>query len=529
MPTPSRVVSFGVFDLDLDSGELRRHGLKVRLPDQSFQILKALLARPGEVVTRDELRQVLWSSETFVDFEVGLNSAVRKLREALDDQADNPRFVETLPRRGYRFVAPLSVPAVIEPPPALVELPTAAIPLASAPQLSAAPVKRLLTRWKMAVIALAVVAGVGAAAYGRGGWPRHPAGAEPIRGLLVLPFENLTGDPAQDYFVDSVSDALTLNLAQIDGLEVISRTTALHYRHTRKPLSEIGRELPAINAVVSGTVTRTSTGVRITAQLSRTSTDRVEWARPFEAEVSGILPLQQQIASEIAVASGQAPVRSGGGRTPKKISPQAYEAYLKGLTARGELRHDGFRRAVGYFEQAIAIEPEFGEAYAEMAFTQMQFLFGGPFSPHEIAPKAAAAARKALELDETLFQAHRTLGQLFNLYYWQWDEGAKALKRATELGNNREGSGAALNDTLLRERRFPEAIARAERAQSRDPLSVNAQVNVGVAYRAAGQYDRALIELQRALALSPGDNRVQSQLGVTLVAMGRLDDAIGAL
>jgi tetratricopeptide (TPR) repeat protein len=183
---------------------------------------------------------------------------------------------------------------------------------------------------------------------------------------------------------------------------------------------------------------------------------------------------------------------------------------------------------VGYFERAIAIEPDFGEAYAELAFTQLQFLFGGPFSPHEIVPKAEAAARKALELDDTLFQAHRTLAQTYTLYHWQWEEGAKELRRAQELGNGRDSAGAALNDSLVRQGRFAEAIARAERARNRDPLSVNTQVQVGNAYRAAGQYDRSVTELQRALKMSPGDNRVQSQLGATFVAMGRLDDAIRA-
>jgi TolB-like protein/DNA-binding winged helix-turn-helix (wHTH) protein/Tfp pilus assembly protein PilF len=542
MPPPApRVVSFGVFDLDLASGELRRHGLKVRLPDQSFQILKALLARAGEVVTREELRQVLWTADTFVDFEVGMNSAVRKLREALDDSADNPRFVETLPRRGYRFIAALQIPAVDEP--MAVNPPAEPLPLLPPdPALPsnvaavAAPPAQALPRpanrsnlWRAAAVAAIVLAAAGLAAY-QGFAGRRAAGeAGPITGVLVLPFENLTGDAGQDYFVDSVSDAVTLDLAQIGGLEVISRATALQYRKTSKRLSEIGRELPGINAVVSGTVMKTGNVVRITTQLSRTATDRVEWARPYEGELSRMLPLQQQIASEIAVAAGRKPTGSAISGKRRDIAPQAYEAYVKGLTARGELRPDAFRRAVGYFEQAIALDAEFAEAHAEMAFTQIQFLFGGPFSPHQIAPKVEAAARRALELDETLFQAHRALGQIFTLYHWRWAEGAKELERATALGHGREGSGAALNDTLLRERRFPEAIARAEQARNRDPLSVNAQVQVGTAYRAAGQYERSLAELQRARAMSPGDNRVQSQLGATYVAMGRLDDAIRAL
>jgi DNA-binding winged helix-turn-helix (wHTH) protein/Flp pilus assembly protein TadD len=386
----SNVFRFGVFELDVSSGELRRHGLKIRLPDQSFQILKLLLSRPGDVITRDELRRALWSSETFVGFDVGMNSAVRKLREALDDSAENPRFVETLPRRGYRFIAPLATAVVAEAP---VQLPSR-------------PPRRLrLPSWRVAGVAFVLFAAAVLAAYAGG----------------------------------------------------------------------------------------------------------------FK------LPLRQQIAPEIADAAGRRPVRSAAAH-----APLAYEAYLKGLTARGELRPDAFHRAVGYFEQAIAIEPAFADAYAELAFTQLQFLFAGPFSPHEIAPKAEAAARKALALDDTLFQAHRTLAQIYTLYHWQWEQGAEELRRAQELGNGRQSVGAALNDSLVREGRFAEAIARAERARDRDPLSVNTQVQVGSAYRAAGQFERSVAELQRALKMSPGDNRVQSQLGATFVAMGRLDDAIRA-
>ncbi len=435
-----------MFELDTDSGELRRHGLKIRLPDQSFQILKELLRRPGEVVTRDELRRVLWSTDTFVEFEVGLNSAVRKLREALDDSADNPRFVETVPRRGYRFIAPVSVPAVdlvrvpVQPSPA------AAPPVAPGPAAVVAPPAEAvasqssrwrLTGWRAAgvliVLCAVILTAAGAAMNQRGGSElRRDAAAEPIRAFLVLPFENLTGDAAQNYFVDSVTDALTVNLAQVEGLDVISRTTALQYRQTAKRLSEIGRELP-VNGIVSGTVVRSGTGVRITAQLGRVATDRVEWGRAYEGELSHMLDLQQRIASDIAVAAGLAPPPSHRRRPAQTIAAQAYDAYLKGLTTRGQNQHDAFSRAVGYFEQAIAIEPDFAEAYAALALTQLQFVFGGPFSPHEAVPKAEAAARKALQLDDTLGEAHHALGQILALYHWRWEDSANALQRAVEV------------------------------------------------------------------------------------------------
>ena len=255
-PTPdAHVFRFGVFELDARSGELRRHGLKIRLPDQSFQILRALLMRPGELVTRDELRQLLWTSDTFVDFEVGLNSAVRKLREALDDSADNPRFVETVPRRGYRFVGPVIVPAVDPAPPAAPRR-TRPVEQASVPAVrrDSRLSDRASARTGADQSALATrVAGVrlrccSSCLSGSAELPirrgllsarARRQSAEPIRSLVVLPFENLTGDPAQDYFADSVTDAVTAHLAQVEGVDVISRTSARQYKQTVKRLPQI--------------------------------------------------------------------------------------------------------------------------------------------------------------------------------------------------------------------------------------------------------------------------------------------------
>ena len=538
-PTLSHVLRFGVFELDTDSGELRRHGLKIRLPDQSFQILKELLSRPGEVVTREELRRVLWPMDTFVEFEVGLNSAVRKLREALDDSADNPRFVETVPRHGYRFIAPVAVPAgelvrvQVQPSPAAappVAPGPAAVVASSAEAVASQPRRWRLTDRRAAgvliVLCAVILTAAGAAMNQRwGSLLRRDAAGEPIRAFLVLPFENLTGDVAQNYFVDSVTDALTVNLAQVEGLEVISRTTALQYRQTGKRLSEIGRELP-VNGIVSGTVVRSGTGVRITAQLGRVATDRVEWGKAYEGELSHMLDLQQRIASDVAVAAGLAPPPSHRRRAAQTIAAEAYDAYLKGLTTRGQFT---FSRAVAYFEQAIAIEPDFAEAHAALAVTQIQFLFGGPFSPHEAVPKAEAAARKALQLDDTLAEAHLALGQILALYHWRWEDSAKALQRAVEGRNGAGDLTAAVSLSLMHQGRFDDAITAAERGRKRDPLSVGAQVAVGTAYRGGGQYDRALAELRSALAMSPGNNRVRFQLGVTFAAIGRMDDAIREL
>ena len=363
----AHVLRFGVFELDTHSGELRRHGLKVRLPEQSFQILRTLLMRPGDVVTREELRQVLWPAETFVDFEVGLNSAVRKLREALDDSADNPRFIETLPRRGYRFVAPaISPPDVATPTPA-AQTPSSTVQelvpgsdVADARATLPAPTRAGRHNGKALLFVLLV--GMAAFASFSGLYPRRDTAtvAEPIESIVVLPFENLTGDPTQDYFADSVTDAVTAHLAQIEGIEVISRTSARQYKQTLEPLPQIRTELNGVEAVVEGTLQRFGDTVQVTAKLVRAETDRTLLARIYDGNVSRMFTLHQEIASDLADAAGWP--RPATSRA-QSVNPKAYEAYLKGLSAKGLQRHEGFRRAVGYLEEAIAIQPDFGAAH----------------------------------------------------------------------------------------------------------------------------------------------------------------------
>jgi TolB-like protein/DNA-binding winged helix-turn-helix (wHTH) protein len=510
------VIRFGIYELDSQSGELRRHGLKIRLPDQSFQILRLLLDRPGEVVTREELRQRLWASDTSVDFDAGLNSAIRKLREALDDSAENPRFVETLPRRGYRFIGSVRRATTGEGP-------------EPGTGTGAASATRIRREWVAGGLLLAVTITALVFLYGTGWWERMSArtAAGHIRSLAVLPFENLTGDPAQDYFVDGMTDALTTDLAQAGGFDVISRTSAMQYKRAKKLLPVIGKELNA-DALLEGTVVRSGNHVRITAQLIHAATDRHVWAQTYDGEVSDVVALQQQIARAIAAAIGRrvgspSPARAGRRRA---VDPEAYDAYLKGLSVAGRQSVEGFRTAVAYFKEAVARQPDFAEAYSAMGQMQAQYLYAGPLSPREVIPDAEANTRKALQLDDTIAQAHRTLGVILHSFYWQWDEGDKENRRARELsGNSAEGPRAE----LLRKGRFEEAVADAERSLRLDPLSFGAHLGVAGVYRAAGDYDRAVATIRRALEIFPAQPRGHFQLGVTFMFMGRTNDAIGEL
>jgi TolB-like protein/DNA-binding winged helix-turn-helix (wHTH) protein/tetratricopeptide (TPR) repeat protein len=511
------ILAFGAFEIDQQSGELRKHGRRIRLADQPLQILLLLLERPDHVVTREDIRQRLWPGDTFVDFDTGMSSAMRKLRDALGDSADKPRFIETVPRRGYRFIAPVK-PAAQR----TEEGPASTMAIASTPG-------RVRLPWMIG--GLAAAAAIAALVwYERGPAGRLTAGAVPIRSIAVLPFENLTGDQAQDYFVDGLTDVLTTDLAQVDGLQVISRTSAMQYKHTKKRLPVIGQEL-TVDGIVEGSIARSGDHLRISVQLVQAATDRNVWARNYEDDVRNIVAVQGEIARAIAGAIG-----AGGGPSdirrlvaPKDIDPQAYDAYLKGLSVEGRDSVAGLRTAVAYFEEAVAKQPDFATGHAALAQARLQFLFAGPFPPREIVPNAEAAARKALQLDDTVALAHRVLGQILHDYYWQWDEGDKELHRASDLDRNSVEAHTNAAFSLARNKRFDEALAEVERARALDPLSFAVAMNLASALRMAGQYEHAIAGFRSGLELNPRSARGHFQLGVTFVFMERLKDAIDEL
>ncbi len=340
----------------------------------------------------------------------------------------------------------------------------------------------------------------------------------------MLPFDNLTGDAGQEYFVDGITDALTTSLAEIGDFDVIARTSAMQYKGTKKPLAEIGREL-SVDAVLSGAVVRSGEHIRITTQLSRAATGRVAWAQSYDDEVTDMIALQRKITRAVAVAveGRRATPPPTLAETRPAVKPEAYDLYLKGIAAGGG-GTAGVRRAVEYFDKAIAIQPDFAAAYVASAEAQMQLLFGGPLPPREVVPKAEASIRKALELDDSIARAHRTLGSILSTYYWKWEDAEREHGRARQLRGN---SGPRAE--LVREGRYAEAIADAERAQRLDPLSFNARVNIGVVCRTVGQYDRAVAEFQRALQLFPDQGRAHLQLGATYILMGRTKDAVAEL
>ena len=408
---------FGPFEVDFRAGELFKDGRKVRLQEQPFRILAMLLEHTGGTVTREELHQRLWPNDTFVDFDHGLNNAINRLRETLCDSAENPRYIETLPRRGYRFVASvelISPAAALEPVEVLSE--TAASLEPSGGALRQASNERGTSAWPPRMRRLTFVAAFTSVllavvlVFNFGKLRTRVFSAEPmprIQSIAVLPFENLTGDPGQEYLVDGMTDELTTRLAQISSWKVISRTSAMQYKATKKLLPQVARDLN-VDAVVEGSVTRSGRRVRITAQLIQATTDRHLWANSYEQDLGDILSLQGEVARDITdrVRVRLNPREEERLAQARPVVPDAYENYLKGLYYLQKWTSEDSNKASDYFQKAIQCDPTYAAAYSALAASYRNIAFLNPVRPREAFGLAETAARKALQLDESLGDAH---------------------------------------------------------------------------------------------------------------------------
>ena len=394
-----------------------------------MQILCLLVDRRGEVVTREELRNALWGGDTFVDFEVSLSSAVQKLRDSLGDSAESPLFIQTLPRRGYRFIAPVE-------------------PLTNGDVVQTVE-ERPRKRGLIAALAVAgslVLMGLWWQSSTRAAKTTQAA---PIRSIAVLPFANLTGDPSQEYLVDGITDGLITELAELNGLRVISRTSVMRYRQTTKRLPDIARELN-VEAIVEGSIMRTDQQLQISAQLIDAKNDRHIWAHKYSGTIREAIDLENAIAESIATAVGLPVIAQ---RHSMRMNPDAFDAYLKGMFASGRQNIEGFRSAITHFEDAISKQPDCAVCYAWLAQQQAQLAYASQ-APTQVIPKAEAAARKAIALDPSVALGHRVLGNILHTYYWQWEDGDRELKRARELEPNSAETHRSLVNSLIRSGRY---------------------------------------------------------------------------
>jgi len=519
--------------VDLRAGELRKHGLRVRLQEQPFQVLAMLLERAGQVVTREALQKKLWPADTFVDFDHGLNKAVNKIRDALGDSAESPRFVETVARRGYRFLA--EVKSTDE---ASLRSPEFAPPRPLAPQTAdrgeltdaaAMPQRRLPPlAWKISVFVLLAVIATFAA------WKIHSRNrsASAIHSLAVLPLESLSNDASQDYFADGMTDELISDLGQISALRVISRTSVMAYKHARKPLPQIARELN-VDAIVEGTVLRSGDQVRITAQLIDAAADKHLWSQSYEGELKDTLALQNQVARAIAdqIRINLNPQEQAALKSAKVVNPEAYQAYLKGRYFWNKRTPDALKVALAYFNQAIDEDPTYAQAYSGLADTYA--LLGdwqyGVMTPKEALPKAKAAAIKALELDSTLSEAHNSLAFCFDAFDWDLESAGKEFQRAIELnpGYATAHHWYAWHLSLLGQ--YDQAIEEMRKAKSLDPLSLIINADLAELLVIAHFYDESIIQSRKTIEMDPNFALAHNQLAQAYLQKHMNAEAIAEL
>jgi len=525
-----RVILFGRFAAHLDSGELRRDGHKIRLQAQPFDLLVMLLDRPGEVVSREEIRNRLWPADTFVDFDHSLGTAINKIRSALNDSADAPRFVETLPKRGYRFVAEVRgarVPAsnlsgavpesTPEPPP--TALPMQIPDSAAATQALPRPARsRLVLACSALLIALFV--------FGSYAWhqTRRASASSPIRSLAVLPLENLSSNPEEEFFANGMTDELITNLAKIRSLHVISRTSVLRYRGTHKPVSEIAREL-GVDGIVEGTILRSGGKVRITAQLIQASTDQHLWAEEYDRDTQDVLALQAEVARGIAqsIHVRLTPREQSQLTGTPTFNPAIEELYWKGVYFINKTTLPDFKRADEYFQQMLQKDPLSARAWTGVA---MAAHHSGMWGTFDAFPRAKTAALKAISLDDSLAEAHAELGMLSYVYDWNIAEAEREFRRAIDLNPNYARTHIYYALMLSHTGRSQEGIEEIERARRLDPLSPFTVGIAGNVYFAVRKYDDALRALQFALQIEPEDPMAHVRMAWSWQEKGEFERAI---
>ena len=554
MSTPAlaaRVLRFDTFELDLRTGELRKRGVKLRLQGQPLQVLAILLESAGNLVTREELRNQIWQADTFVDFDHSLHNAIARLREVLGDSTETPRYIETLPRRGYRFIAPVDVSEI-----------ESREPSAHGEQSSEPLVRVGRTKTRPALTFMLVTLATLGLAFWLVQTVAHRASAAPsLRSVAVLPLVNLSGDPEQDYFVDGMTDELITDLAKVGALRVISRTSVMRYKGTKKGLPEIAKELN-VDAIVEGSVLRSGNQVRITAQLLHGPTDRHLWAESYERDLGDVLRLQSEVAQVIAkqVRAELTPQQQAAFRSTRPVNPGAYEPYLRGrfYFTNEFWKPQSLRMAKGYFEESIRKDPRFGLAYAGLADSYVFLALADGISREVAYRSAKEAIRKALELDETIGEAHDTLGVISWRFDWNWDAAEREFNRAITLAPSYSCAHEDRAVFLSFLGRRAEALAEVAKSNELDPGPSSTMTesgayyqlrdyqglveagrsgivsfpnewiehyHLGAGYEGTGKYLEALSEYQKAAELSGGNLDAIAALGHAYAVSGRRAEA----
>jgi TolB-like protein/Tfp pilus assembly protein PilF len=471
MPNSSKIARFGAFEANLETGELRKQGLKIRLPEQAFQILAMLLERPGEVVGREELQRRLWPRQTFFDFDHGLNKAINRLRDVLSDSAATPRFIETVARRGYRLMVPVSAAES----------------------------------------------------------PRADASSTPGRvRLAVLPFENLSGNPEHEFFSDGLTEDMISELGRLNPsrLGIIARTSSMQYKRSVKSIEEIGRELE-VEYVLEGSVRKTENRARISAQLIQVRDQTHLWAESYNRELADILQVQHEVAQRVAVSLSLELLAKGSKHHPP-VPPDAYEAYLQGRFFWNKGNDRDARTAIQWFERAVERDPKYALAYSGMADCYGRLAWYGALPPREASPKAKLAATRALQIDDRLGEAHASMALVCFWYEWNWSEAEHEFRRAIELRSNYAPAHNWYAAYLNAMQRFDEAAAEQKIAQELDPLSLTIAMNAADPYYFKREYSLAIQHLECVLKREPNFFPAHYNLGKAYALGGKYQEAIAA-
>jgi TolB-like protein/DNA-binding winged helix-turn-helix (wHTH) protein len=509
-PKPSSAYRFGPYQANTADQELRKNGIRIRLQPKPFQVLKVLLERAGQTVRREELKNLLWAPDIFVDFDHGLNTAVNKIREALSDSSEEPRYIETL-ANGYKFIGDIS-----EPPerPFVATAPVAASPLATstlaAAPLTAHPDRGPESTWRRRYLAPAVglaclIAVVFLAFHAA---PKvFGTSVAQIQSVAVLPLKNLSGDPSQEYFSDSMTDEIITQLAKISSLNVPSAASMVRYKNTSASASEIGQNLK-VDAFVEGGVVRTGDKIRVTAQLIDARTDRHIWAEDYQGDLRDVLVLQNDIATAIAhsVKVKVAPADSPKVSAPRQVEPRAYDAYIRGRgywlrsnTANGV--PGDVEKSGELFQQAIQYDPSFARAYSGLADYYGAKAAEGAMPAEEGWRKSEEASRKALALDDRLAEAHCSLASKMMFYDWNWTGAEREIQRGLEFDPHYAVLHNLYSHLLSYTGRFDQSIVEARRAEELDPLGQRFVVQRVL--RFSRRFDLFLTEVDKAFAQDP--------------------------
>jgi TolB-like protein/DNA-binding winged helix-turn-helix (wHTH) protein/Flp pilus assembly protein TadD len=533
----TQIVRFGEFELDLRTGELRTERHHIILQEKPFQILTALLERPGEMISREELIKRLWPVGTFVDFDLGLNKAVNRLREALGDSAEQPRFIETFPKRGYRFVAPVTRDGegFEEASPTARAHTSSDGPNRLRNENAGTPLLAVLEKrafaWRPAVAAglLAIVAMASYVA-----WRRHSSAPAPTGRIMmaVLPFQNLTGDPEQEYLTDGLTEETIARLGglQPERLGVIARTSVMGYKHGDKRLDQIGRELD-VQYVLEGSVRRDRNRLRITAQLIQVKDQSHLWAQEYDRSSQDIIALQDDVAAGVTqeIQARWAIEARGHPERHQPANAEAYDAYLRGRYSLNRRTEEGLHNALGYFHAALEADPGYALAYAGLADCYVLMVSTYDISPEATVVQARAAANKALALDPGLAEPHAVLAVIAQNHDWNWEESEREFKLAMAADPANPTLHHWYSAGLAARGRFEESVHEIAIARRLDPISLPIRTAEGAESYMARRYDDALGELSRIVEIEPNYANAYLYRGLTYEQQGKWKEAIADL